>query len=153
MINMIIAGVWGAIVAVGAAYGVVLYQEMPASASAHGAETHMEQVKTKLITIPVISDGVVVGYSRVQLAFGVEKSELLKLPIKPDIILIDEAHRSLADLRFADPRKPSRTEISSFLDSLKNSLNTRVGNNLIKEVLLQDYSYIDAKSIRDKSVK
>jgi len=82
MVKTVIVGVWAALVALGTFYGVVLWK---AGAEAKVAPkelfTTLEQVKTDVVSVPMISDGEVQGY--VLARFGdfqrIEKYDLAKL--------------------------------------------------------------------------
>lgn len=152
MFKIVAAGIWGCLVAMVSTYGTFLFLQSPptATSSGHG---HIEQVKTKLITVPLASEGQVDGYMRVQFAFSVEKAELEKLPVRPDIILVDEAYRSMTEYRFKDPKRPTRAEMVKITEQLKQAIHRRMGAALVKEVWIQDYSFVTSASIRGEASK
>jgi hypothetical protein len=153
MIQLIAAGIWGALVALGTAYGTLLYLQNPPAAPSAAGHGHIEQIKTKLITVPMAREGHVEGYMRVQFAFSVEKSELAKLPVKPDIILVDEAYRSMTEYRFQDPRRPTRAEITKITETLKAAIDRRMGAALVSDVWVQDYSFVALSNVRGDAAK
>lgn len=153
MIQALVAGVWGCLVAVGVAYGTIMYLQSPPKSSSHSGHERIEPVKTKLITIPLTSEGQIDGYMRVQFAFSIEKAELDRLPVKPDIILVDEAYRSMTEYRFQDPRRPTRAEIGKITEQLKSAIHRRMGVALVNEVWVQDYSFVAPASVRGAAAK
>jgi hypothetical protein len=155
VIKVIGVGCWGSIVAIGAAFGMMSYQRAPPPAAARetGQAAHIEQIKSKTITIPVSANGSLEGYMRVQLAFGVVKAQVDKLPMRPDVIFVDEAYRTLSDIAFLDPRRPTRAEISKVAGTLKGAINARMETDLVKDVWLQEYNFVAAANVRDASSK
>ena len=154
MIQLIIAGIWGCVVALGSAYGVFVFTQSAKTVTAPGKqEKQVEQIKSKLITIPLSKAGGVDGYMRVQFAFSVEKAELEKIPIKPDIILVDEAYRSMTEFRFEDPQRPSRAELTKITQTLKDAIRQRMGATIVNDVWIQDYSYVPSNTVRSAASK
>ena len=153
MIQLIGIGIWACIVSISAAYGTVLYLQRPAQSRGPSELEHIEHIKTKLIIVPMASNEGVEGYMRVQFAFSVEKTELEKLPIKPDIILVDEAYRSMAEYRFLDPKRPTRAEVNKITEQLKTALHNRIGSALVRDIWVQDYSFIASQGVRGAAVQ
>jgi len=152
MIKVIAAGIWGALVVLATTFGLVSYKRMPAAAQ-QNEPAQIEQVKTKDINIPFFEKEEMLGYARVQFAFSFDKVQFTKLPIKPDVILVDEAYRSMAEYQFQNPRRPSRAELEKIVDSIRKSCNDRIGSQFIQTVWIQDYAFIPVASIRNGAVK
>lgn len=152
MIKVIAAGIWGALVALATTFSLISYKKNP-TAVQQNEPAQIEQVKTKDINIPFFRNDEMLGYARVQFAFSFDKVQLTQLPIKPDIILVDEAYRSMAEYQFEDPRRPSRTELGKIVDSIRKSCNDRIGSQFIQTVWIQDYAFIPMTSIRNGSSK
>ncbi len=152
MIKVIAAGIWGALVALAATFSLISYKKMPAVVEKN-APAQIEQVKTKDINIPFFGKDEMIGYARVQFAFSFDTIQLTNLPIRPDVILVDEAYRSMAEYKFEDPRRPSRAELEKIVDSIRKSCNERIGSQFIQAVWIQDYAFIPIASVRNGAVK
>jgi hypothetical protein len=142
MIKMLALAVWASAIAVLAGNAVAHWQA--AKASPHKAETEeaaYEYRKTKVINVPVIGDGALLGYVLVQFLYGYNtKAE--KVAISPDAVIMDEAFRTLYGDPNLDFRRLEKYDMDGLTKKLVVSLNARLGEGVIKDVLIQDFSYM-----------
>jgi len=141
MIKMLALAVWASAIAVLAVNAATKWQEAKASPQKAEVEHAYEYRKSKVINVPVISDGALLGYVLVQFLYGLDtKAE--KLAISPDAVLMDEAFRTL----YGDPRLDfhhlEKYDMDSLTKKLALALNARLGEGVVKDVLIQDFSYM-----------
>jgi len=142
MIKMLALAVWAAAIAVLAGNAASKWQE--AKANPHKAEAveHVyEYRKTKVINVPVIADGALLGYVLVQFLYGLD-TKADKLPISPDAVMMDETFRALYGDPRLDFRHLEKYDMDGLTKKLAVSLNARLGDGVVKDVLIQDFSYM-----------
>ena len=98
MIKLIFVGLWACAITLGSSWAVIAWKSGKAADAAREPDKYaggLEQVRTKMISVPIIADGAIQGYVIVQLAFSIEAKQLKQMTIKPDAILMDEAFKTI----------------------------------------------------------
>src|SRR5690606_12371366 len=96
MIKLVAVGLWICAVTLASGFAAVSWKTGALTEPAGvGLFEDLVTVKTRLISVPVIADGEVQGYVVTQLAFAVDASLLKRLSAKPDLILVDEAIKTI----------------------------------------------------------
>ncbi len=150
MIKPILLGVWLCGVTLGAAYGVITWQKQQ-HAAAEAAATEppkLEQLQTKVINVPIITDGAIQGYVLAQFAFTVEADKLKELSTKPDLILVDEAFKLIYAGEAVDFRHMRRADVDALSKMLLTNVNKRLGQGLVHDVLVQQLNYLPRDQLR-----
>ena len=141
--KVFLVGLWVVVVALGATYGAALYlPPTPARAKAAvGAALQYE--KTRVVNVPMIANGVVQGFVAVQFAFTLDGATLKTLKVPPEIYLLDEAFRTIYTDEHLDFHHLERYDLAKLTSHLVESTNAHLGAPLIKDVLIENFSYID----------
>ena len=154
MVKTVIVGVWAALVALGSFYGVMLWK---AGAEAKVAPkelfTTLEQVKTDVVSVPMISDGEVQGYVLARFAYLIDGTKLKQLSIQPDVILTDEAFRIIYGSPIRDFQRIEKYDLAKLTERLKESVNKRLGAKLVHDVLVDSINYVARSEIRYRGLK
>jgi len=154
MIKFVVAAIWIAAVTVGSVYF---------SFNSQGAATKektdlgyfggLDYVKTEMISVPVMKNFKVDGYFLARLVYTIEpeKAKALSLPAEP--LLTDLVYTYL----YANPQIDFVTRGNLDLDAMRNgirdSVNARVGDKLVHEVLVEQIDYLSKEEIRGNSVR
>ncbi|MBB4199387.1 hypothetical protein CCR94_06015 [Rhodoblastus sphagnicola] len=143
MIKMLALAIWASAIAVLAGNAVSQWQAAKASPQkAEAAEHVYEYRKTKVINVPIVADGALLGYVLVQFLYGFDAKVAEKSAVSPDALIMDEAFRAL----YGDPRLDfhhlEKFDMDALTKKLAVSLNARLGEGAVKDVLLQDFSYM-----------
>ena len=146
--KIVLIGLWVVLVALGSAYGVAIYLPQAAAAKADAAPK-LQYQKTRVINVPLIADGVVQGFMAMQFVYTIDGEALKLLQIPPEVYLLDEAFRTIYTDKSLDFRNLERYDLTKFTAHLVESTNTHIGQPLIKDVLIQNFSYIS----KDTSAK
>jgi hypothetical protein len=142
MIKMLALAVWASAIAVLAGNAASKWQEAKASPQkAEAVEHAYEYRKSKVINVPVIAEGALLGYVLVQFLYGLD-SKAEKLAISPDAVLMDEAFRTLYGDPHLDFRHLEKYDMDALTKKLAVALNGRLGDGVVKDVLIQDFSYM-----------
>ena len=143
--KLILTGLWVVMVALGAAYGVALY--MPSASdsarAAAAAPVALVTQKTRVINVPVVTGGALHGFVSAQFVFTQDGNLAKTVQVQPDVYLLDEAFRALYSDTAFDPDHVERYDLKKLTAGLVKATNDRLGVPLIKDVLIENFSYID----------
>jgi hypothetical protein len=151
MIKPILLGLWLCGVTLGSAYGVIVWQKQKRAAevAAANAPAVIEQVQTKVINVPIISDGAVQGYVLAQFSFSIEADKNKELSTKPDLILVDEAFKLIYAGEAVDFRRLRRADVDALARIIRTNVNKRLGQDLVRDVLVQQLNYLPRDQLRN----
>jgi hypothetical protein len=136
-----IIGVWVLIVALASSYAVTYFDNGKKPAGVEQAAVTLQFDKTRVINVPMISQGSVQGFIVAQFGYTVDAAMMKKTPVSPEAFLLDEAFRTLYSDDHLDFAHLERYDINKFTKHLVQSTNERLGANLVKSVLIQDFTY------------
>lgn len=154
MVKTLITGVWAALVALGAFYGLVLMRAGGEAAIApKEIFTTLEQIKTDVISVPMIADGEIKGYVLARFAYLMDGEKRKKLSIDPALILTDEAFRIIYASPLRDFQRIEKYDLSGLTKRLKESINRRLGAELVKDVLIESINYVARSEIRYRGLR
>ncbi|KQZ86982.1 hypothetical protein ASD64_05850 [Mesorhizobium sp. Root157] len=152
MIKFIVATLWICAVTVGA----VFYSFQAAGARDEAATAKplfggLDYVSTDIITVPYVRNARVDGYFLTKLVFTAEPAKLAKLSVPPTSIITDQVYSYLYSNPQIDFSDKTTIDLDAFRTSLRDSINTRVGIDLIKEVLVDQIDFLTKDDIRDNA--
>jgi len=150
VIKTIGIGLWACTVALVSSYATATWQSGGSVAIelSDAALDGLEYRKPDPITVPMISDGRLRGYVVTRIVFTADAKELHEFPIDPQPFVLDEAFRRIytdGKIEFDQMSKYNLDEITS---AIRANVNERLGIELIKDVLLDELSYVDKNSLR-----
>lgn len=146
MIRLAASCVWVVVVALGAAYAGATWRFEADPAKAGASKEHLQQKKTAPISVPMIADGAVAGYIVAQFIYLVDPERLKEMPGSPDAFITDEAFRKLY-VDKVDFAHLEKYDVKALVESLKTQVNQRLGADLIKDVLIEQFNYVAKKDI------
>jgi hypothetical protein len=147
MMRLVVSCIW--ICVVTAASGYV-------SATWRGRETQPNQTADKLeglehkkvapINVPMIANGNVEGYVVAQFVYLMDSHSAKQLSVPPDVFITDEAFRMIyADQ--VDFNHLEKYDIAGLTKELNKRVNRRLGEDIVKEVLVEAFNYIPKREI------
>lgn len=143
MIKMLALALWVSAITAAASAGVAHWQASRVAApTAEAAAQVYEYRKSKVINVPVVGDGALLGYVIVQFLYGIDAKAAEKLNVSPDAFIMDYAFRTLYGDPNLDFRHLDRYDMTGLTTRLKDTLNSKLGAGMIKDVLIQDFSYM-----------
>ncbi len=150
MIKLVAVGLWVCVVALGSSYVMASMNADPATAGTDS--TYFEGLdyrKTGNITIPMISDNAIQGYILAQFVFTIDGKVAQKLQVPPDPFILDEAFRRLYSTDGFNFEEPQRFDLTALTTSIRDAVNARYGQELVHELLVEQFDYIAKKDIRN----
>jgi hypothetical protein len=150
LIKYLLFGLWICGVTLGSAYGAIIWSMQKAAETTDnkGSQDQYEQIKTRMITVPVIVEGKLQGYVMAQFVFQINVAATKEMGIKPDLFLVDEAFKVIYSGEAIDFRNARKKDVAALSELIKKRVNTRFGENFAKEVLVQELNYLPQDRMR-----
>ena len=150
MIKFIAAAIW----ICAATLGAVFYSFQAAGARGEGETPKpmlggLDYVKTDIISVPLIHNAKIDGYFLTKLVYTVEPSEMKKLSIPADALITDQVYSYLYSNPQIDFTKKATIDLNAFRAAIRDTVNSRVGTNLVHEVLIDQLNFLSKDEIRN----
>ncbi len=154
MIKFMVAALWISIATTGALLYSFQSSQAPDGAS-EGKEANAFQgldfVRTNVISVPVFDKGRVHGYFLARLVFTAEGPRLAQLKLPAEALITDEVYSYLFGNPQIDFSKRENLDVDAFRNGLRDSLNERLGENFIKEILVEQVDYLPKDSVSTRA--
>jgi hypothetical protein len=148
MIKLIAAGLWACLVTLAASYAAMSWNAGPPSAEREPEKGSIELVRTRMISVPVIRSGTLQGYVMAQFSFTGDAATLKRIPVKADIVVLDEAFRTIYSEDQLDFRKLQKQDLGGLTKRIIQASNDRLGARVIEDVFIQEFSYLTKDGVR-----
>lgn len=149
MIKFLIVGIWVCIVTLGSVYfGMNWKQSQPPDQHAEKLTGGAETVRTKMLTVPVISEGAIQGYVIAQFAFVMDSKLLKRMTVQPEVFLLDEAYGAIYTGGMIDFRNPAKRDLQTLAKSIAEKVNKRLGGKYVEDVLIQELNFVSKEDAR-----
>lgn len=154
MIKFVLAALWISAASIGAVFYSFERSQADAQAEAKPAFFGgLDYVRTDIISVPVVREGGVKGYFLARLAYAVEPEKLEALSVPADILMVDEIY----DYLYANPQidytSRDNIDLDAFKTGVRESINERVEDTLVHEVLIEQVDYLSKDEIRDNTLR
>ena len=113
----------------------------------------LDYVKTDIISVPVMRDGRIDGYFLTRLVYTVEPKELAKLSVPAEALITDEVYSYVYGNPELDFANHETLDLDVFRAGVRDSINKRVGEDLIHEVLIEQVDFLSKEEIRDNTIR
>ena len=149
MLKMALLGVWVILVTAGATFGsIYLTSASGGSAADHAEDLGVEQLKAEMTSVPLIRGGEVVGYLIIQLSFAADRRVLAEKMLEPTPYLNDAAFRVIFASTDIDFQRIRSSDLNKLTTAIATEANTRIGGELVREVLIQQLNFVKREDIR-----
>lgn len=154
MIKFIAAAIWICIATVGAVF--YSFQSAGKSGASEPPKPMLgglDYVKTDIISVPLIRNSVVEGYFLTNLVYTVEPAQIKKLSIPAPALITDQVYSYLYQNPPIDFTNPETLDIDAFRKNIRDTINARVGEELIHEVLIDQINFLSKDEIRNNTIR
>src|SRR5687768_2407046 len=154
MFKFVVAAIWICVVTIGAmVYSFQSSAARPDPGSEPAFFGGLDYVKTEVFSVPVLQKGVINGYFIGRFVYTVEPEKLKKLSIPAETLIVDEVYTYLFSHPEMDFSKTDTVDIDALRTGIRDSINKRVGDTLIHEVLVEQVDYLSKADIRDNTIR
>lgn len=155
MIKFIVAALWLCAVTAGS----IFYSYSATGPGAAGDKAAppffggLDYVKGDMISVPNIRHGAIQGYFLARLVYTADPDRLKQLSIPIQSLLLDEVYSYIYSAPPIDPDKPETFDLEALKTGVRDSINKRVGETLIHDVMVEQVEYVPKDEIRDNAVR
>lgn len=155
MIKFVAAAIWICAATLGAVF--FAFQSGEKSAQAATAEPTvmggLDYVKTEVISVPMIRDASVEGYFLSRLVYTVDPKDMKKLVIPADALITDVVYSYVYGSPQLDFSKTDKLDLDAFRAGIRKAINDKVGQDLVKDVMIEQIDYLTKADIRANTAK
>ena len=148
MLKLAALGIWIILLTAGATFASTYLIPRGGHSSVPSEDKGVEQISSDLMSVPVIRGGDVVGYIILQLSFAADRSMLEQKKIEPLPFLRDAAFRTIFASTDVDFRRLKAGDLDRLSAAIVDEANSRLGEKLVRQVLLQQVNYVRKEDIR-----
>ncbi|TIO13692.1 MAG: hypothetical protein E5X93_25190 [Mesorhizobium sp.] len=113
----------------------------------------LDYVKTDIISVPLIRDAKIDGYFLTKLVYTVEPDQIKKLSIPAPAIITDQVYSYLYSNPQIDFTKKDTIDLDAFRKAIRETVNARVGVELVHDVLIDQVNFLSKDEIRDNAIR
>lgn len=148
MLKLAAVGVWVILVTAGATYGSVYFSNTQEDVGKAEADQGFEQLKSEIMSIPVMRNGDVTGYLIFQLSFAADQRMLEEKKLDPMPFMMDASFRAVFANSEVNYWRLRSEDIETLTTDIANKANERMGSELVRHVLLQQLNFVKKEDIR-----
>jgi hypothetical protein len=142
MVRLIVLSIIACLSTIGGVYGAVSWKASVQPAAAKVTETKVRMMKTHMVSVPILTNGEVLGYVVTRLQFTAD-AELVKLStVQPEVFVADEAFRQIYETTPTDIKTGRKQAIRNLAANVAAGANKRLGREVIKDVMIDSWTYL-----------
>ncbi|MEF2550834.1 hypothetical protein VQ042_05555 [Aurantimonas sp. A2-1-M11] len=149
MIKLLAVGLWVCAVTLGSSYVMASINSAPTEVAEPDYFAGLDYRKTENITIPMIKDSAIRGYILARFVYTIDGKTVSELKVPPDPFILDEAFRRLYSTDGFDFDEPTRFDMTSLTDGIRDAVNARYSKEIVKEILVDQFDFIAKEEIRN----
>lgn len=157
MIKFIVAALWISIATTGALLFAFQSSQQELEEQAQDGEATpfkgLDYVKTGIISVPVFDKGRVHGYFLARLVYVAEGKRLAELKLPAEALLSDIVYGHLYANPEIDFTSRDRFDVDAFRETVRVGVNGRLGEELIREILVEQVDYLPKDEVGSNSVR
>lgn len=148
MLKLVAVGIWVILVTAGATFASVYLGSSNSGEGKEKPDAGVEELTSEMTSIPVMRDGDITGYLILQLSFAADKAVLDEKKLDPMPFMKDAAFRVIFASTDIDFRHLKKDDLDQLTANIAKEANTRVGAELVRDVLLQQFNFVRKEDIR-----
>lgn len=148
MLKLVAIGTWLILVTAGATFGSVYLGRSGGGTSSAPDDQGIENLTSEMMSVPIMRGDDVAGYVVLQLAFAADRTILEHKKLDPMPFLMDAAFRVIFTNTELDFRRLKSGDLEKLTTAIGKEANSRLGQDLVRQVLLQQLNYVKKEDIR-----
>jgi len=147
VIRMIIVSILACLSTVGGVYGAVAWRESAHAHHGDEAPQRVQLMKTRMVSVPILSEGQVLGYVVTRLQFTADSDLLKSSTVQPEAFVADEAFRIIYETTPADIKTGRKQALRELSSNIAVAVNKRLGRELIKDIMIDSWTYLSKQDM------
>lgn len=153
MIKMLILGIWASVVSLSAAFGMMTWQSGQKEEVVAPPPPTATLLRTKTISVPMLLEGQVRGYVVSRFEFTADSAKLSSTGATPESLVADEAFKLIYSRSAVDLEIAKKHDLQALTQAIGQGVNHRLGSELIKDVLIESWSYLSKEDLEKLNEK
>jgi len=145
--KLVLVGLWAIFVALGSGYAVASWKVDSDGDEPAVKLEGLRYTSLPTMSVPVIGGGEVKGYVVVRVVYTADAATLRTISAEPDPFISDEVFRALYDRAETRFGRLARIDLADFAETVRASVNTRLGDDVIQDILVDGLNYIDLETV------
>ena len=150
MIKMLLCGLWVCVVTLASSQAVLMWRGGTSESVVEKAGAALATIRPGTISVPIIVEGAVQGYLVTQLSFLANSDKIKHLPVKPEMVFLDEAFKTIYAGESIDFRNLKRQDLAGLTKKIAENTNKRLGTTIVEDVLVQQLNYVPKDQARSR---
>ena len=148
-IKIILAAVLALVVNVSLVFALNTYSMFTRKPTQESKQEESKRFKkTKAINVPVIEGKEVKGYFLIQFAFATTGTGKTDLDETAEIYILDDVLTRIYGISNTYGAKLEKSQISELAPKILGAVRNKMGNDFVKEVLVQEFTYIPRADVK-----
>jgi hypothetical protein len=135
---------------IGGLYGAMTLKASAKASNSEDSQSKLQMMKTRMVSVPLLSNGEVLGYIVTRLQFVADMSVAKPGSIQPDIFVADEAFRQIYEKAPDDMKSGRKQVIRELTADVATSANKRMGRDIVKDVMIDSWAYLSKQDMMRK---
>jgi flagellar basal body-associated protein FliL len=150
VIRVILLSIVVCLSTVGGVYGGISWKASTAETANKSESPKVQIMKSPMVSVPILSDGEVIGYIVTRLQFTAD-TELLKGGSMPPAPFVgDEAFRLIFEQAPNDIKSSHNPALSKLSANIVAGVNKRLGRDVVKDILFESWTYVTKQDMMKK---
>jgi flagellar basal body-associated protein FliL len=132
---------------VGGVYGAVMWKTNAVESPEKESQGNVQLIKTRMVSVPIMADGQVLGYVVTRLQFSAFIDELKTSTVQPEPFVADEAFKRIYDTTPRDMKSGRKQALRELTADIATGVNKRLGRNVIKDVFIDSWAYLSKQDM------
>jgi hypothetical protein len=147
VIRLLVLAIIASISTLGGVYGGVMWKAWAKAALVQAAQSKLQMMKTHMVSVPILTDGQVLGYVVARLQFTAD-AELVKLSsVQPEAFVADEAFRQIYETTPSDIKTGRKQAIKDLTANVAAGANKRLGRDVVRDVMIDSWTYLSKQDM------
>jgi hypothetical protein len=144
---MILLSLVACLSTVGGVYGAVTWKSSVSAEPDSDENRGLQILKTPMVSVPILSDGQVLGYVVTRLQFAADAKLLKESSVQPEAFVADEAFRLIYETTPKDIRAGRKNALKELSESIASGTNERLGRNIVKDVMIDSWTFLSKQDM------
>ncbi len=147
MIRSLMLAIITCLSTVGGLYGAMSWKAGARASTNQDSQSRLQIMKTHMVSVPLLTDGEVLGYVVTRLQF-VADTDLVKLSsIQPEVFVADEAFRQIYATATDDMKNGRKQALKELAANVTAGANRRIGRDVVRDVMIDSWAYLSKKDM------
>lgn len=134
-------------------FGVTKWQESDGAKSNQDQKPKLAALRTRNISVPILDGGRVLGYVVARFEFSADADVARITGAPPESLVTDEAFKRIYSQDSEKSHRMLKQDLDALTKAISEGVNKRVGDGLIKDVLIETWSYLTTEDLEKMNEK